>query len=411
MIEKENISKEFLNDLKYIISESKRKVVSSINYIMLQTYWTIGKRIVEEEQKGDFKAEYGSSLLKEIAIELTSEFGRGYSRINLQYMRKFYLEYKNAEAISLRLSWSHYLLLLSISDKNERSFYEKECENSNWSVRTLERQIDSSLYLRLLLSKEEVNKKTILELAQKGITYNTPDSFIKDPMVVEFLPLQKEKIIVEANLEKALTNKIEELLLELGRGFMFVGTQQRISIGNLNYYVDMVFYNNILKAYVLIDLKTTKFKPEYIGQMNFYINYYKKEINKKGDQDPIGIILCADKNNKIVDLAVQGLENNIYATKYTTVMPDVNMLQDEVSRLVGAFANKIDDIKLTSREKKIVEMLAKNTNLTIEEIANKLKLTPRTIKTIFKKLQEQGIIKRVGSSKKGKWEVVKNNLW
>ena len=192
---------------------------------------------------------------------------------------------------------------------------------------------------------------------------------------------------------------------------MFVGTQQRISIGNLNYYVDMVFYNNILKAYVLIDLKTTKFKPEYIGQMNFYINYYKKEINKKGDQDPIGIILCADKNNKIVDLAVQGLENNIYATKYTTVMPDVNMLQDEVSRLVGAFANKIDDIKLTSREKKIVEMLAKNTNLTIEEIANELKLTPRTIKTIFKKLQEQGIIKRVGSSKKGKWEVVKNNLW
>ena len=303
------------------------------------------------------------------------------------------------------------MLLLSISDKNERSFYEKECENSNWSVRTLERQIDSSLYLRLLLSKEEVNKKTILELAQKGITYNTPDSFIKDPLVVEFLPLQKEKIIVESNLEKALTNKIEELLLELGRGFMFVGTQQRISIGNLNYYVDMVFYNNILKAYVLIDLKTTKFKPEYIGQMNFYINYYKKEINKKGDQDPIGIILCADKNNKIVDLAVQGLENNIYATKYTTVMPDVNMLQDEVSRLVGAFANKIDDIKLTSREKKIVEMLAKNTNLTIEEIANKLKLTPRTIKTIFKKLQEQGIIKRVGSSKKGKWEVVKNNLW
>ena len=256
-----------------------------------------------------------------------------------------------------------------------------------------------------------MNKKTILELAQKGITYNTPDSFIKDPLVVEFLPLQKEKIIVESNLEKALTNKIEELLLELGRGFMFVGTQQRVSIGNLNYYVDMVFYNNILKAYVLIDLKTTKFKPEYIGQMNFYINYYKKEINKKGDQDPIGIILCADKNNKIVDLAVQGLENNIYATKYTTVMPDVNMLQDEVSRLVGAFANKIDDIKLTSREKKIVEMLAKNTNLTIEEIANKLKLTPRTIKTIFKKLQEQGIIKRVGSSKKGKWEVVKNNLW
>jgi len=407
MIEKENISKEFVNDLKQIISESKRKVVSSINYIMLQTYWTIGKRIVEEEQKGDFKAEYGSSLLKEIAIELTNEFGRGYSKSNLFSMRKFYLEYQNTEIISLRLSWSHYLLLLSISDKNERSFYEKECINSNWSVRTLERQIDSSLYLRVLLSKGEVNKKTVLELAQKGITYNTPDSFIKDPMVVEFLPLQKEKIIIESNLEKALTNKIEELLLELGRGFMFVGTQQRISIENLNYYVDMVFYNNILKAYVLIDLKTTKFKPEYIGQMNFYINYYKKEINKTGDQDPIGIVLCADKNNKIVDLAVQGLENNIYATKYTTIMPDANMLQDEVSRLVGAFANKIDNIKLTSREKKIIEIIKKDPKITTLRISDTLSLSVSTVERILKKLQLKNIIQREGSKKNGKWRIVK----
>ena len=407
MIEKENISKEFVNDLKQIISESKIKVVSSINYIMLQTYWTIGKRIVEEEQKGDFKAEYGASLLKEIAIELTNEFGRGYSRTNLQSMRKFYLEYQNTETICLRLSWSHYLLLLSISDKNERSFYEKECINSNWSVRTLERQIDSSLYLRLLLSKGEVNREKVLELAQKGITYNTPDSFIKDPMVVEFLPLQKEKIIVESNLEKALTNKIEELLLELGRGFMFVGTQQRISIENLNYYVDMVFYNNILKAYVLIDLKTTKFKPEYVGQMNFYINFYKKEINKKGDQDPIGIVLCADKNNKIVDLAVQGLENNIYATKYTTVMPDANMLQDEVSRLVGAFVNKKDEIKLTSREKKVIEMIANDPKITAKRIAEKFSLSVISIERVLSKLQSKGIIKREGSKKKGEWKIIK----
>ena len=407
MIEKENISKEFVNDLKQIISESKIKVVSSINYIMLQTYWTIGKRIVEEEQKGDFKAEYGASLLKEIAIELTNEFGRGYSRTNLQSMRKFYLEYQNTENICLRLSWSHYLLLLSISDKNERSFYEKECINSNWSVRTLERQIDSSLYLRLLLSKGEVNREKVLELAQKGITYNTPDSFIKDPMVVEFLPIQKEKIIVESNLEKALTNKIEELLLELGRGFMFVGTQQRISIENLNYYVDMVFYNNILKAYVLIDLKTTKFKPEYVGQMNFYINFYKNEINKIGDQDPIGIVLCADKNNKIVNLAVQGLENNIYATKYTTVMPDANMLQDEVSRLVGAFVNKKDEIKLTSREKKVIEMIANDPKITAKRIAEKFSLSVISIERVLSKLQSKGIIKREGSKKKGEWKIIK----
>ena len=169
----------------------------------------------------------------------------------------------------------------------------------------------------------------------------------------------------------------------------------------------MVFYNNILKAYVLIDLKTTKFKPEYVGQMNFYINFYKKEINKKGDQDPIGIVLCADKNNKIVDLAVQGLENNIYATKYTTVMPDANMLQDEVSRLVGAFVNKKDEIKLTSREKKVIEMIANDPKITAKRIAEKFSLSVISIERVLSKLQSKGIIKREGSKKKGEWKIIK----
>lgn len=217
---------ELYSDLKDIIKQSRSMVTRNVNTIMLKTYWNIGKRIVEEEQNGNFKAEYGSRLLKEISKELTNEFGRGFSRSNLQSMRKFFIEYPKCQTLSGKLSWSHYLLLLAISDKNERAFYEHECENSNWSVRALERQIDSALYQRLLLSKGEVNKEIVLELSQKGITYNTPDSFIKDPMVVEFVCLPEEKPMLESDLEKALIEHIEDFLLELGRGFMFVGSQQ-----------------------------------------------------------------------------------------------------------------------------------------------------------------------------------------
>ena len=300
---------------------------------MLITNWNIGRRIVEEEQNGMVKAEYGTALLKVLSKELTKQYGKGFSRSNLQSMRKFYLEYKKCQTLSGKLSWSHYLLLLGVSDKNARSFYEHECENSKWSVRELERQIDSALYERLLLSKGENNKKIVYELATKGVTYQTPDSFIKDPMVIEFLGLP-EKPIHESELEEAIINHIEEFLLELGRGFMFVGSQQRISIAGMNYYIDMVFYNKILRSYVLIDLKIGKLKPENFGQMNMYVNYYKNEINDEFDQAPIGIILCADKEKAIAEMTMQGLENNIYATKYTSVIPDKEVLENEVRKLL-----------------------------------------------------------------------------
>lgn len=279
------------------------------------------------------KAEYGTALLKVLSKELTNQYGKGFSRSNLQSMRKFYLEYKKCQTLSGKLSWSHYLLLLGVSDKNARSFYEHECENSNWSVRELERQIDSALYERLLLSKGEKNKKIVYELATKGVTYQTPDSFIKDPMVIEFIGLP-EKPIHESELEGAIINHIEEFLLELGRGFMFVGSQQRISIAGMNYYIDMVFYNKILKSYVLIDLKIGKLKPENFGQMNMYVNYYKNEVNDEFDQAPIGIILCADKEKAIAEMTMQGLENNIYAAKYTSVIPDKEVLENEVRKLL-----------------------------------------------------------------------------
>ena len=333
---KDIVSTGIIKDIKQIIEESKRTVVKNVNTIMLQTYWSIGKRIVEEEQNGNASSNYGDYVIKNLSRELTKEYGRGFSSTNLKMMRRLYSEYKNGQTLSDRLSWSHYLLLLGVDDLNARSFYQHECENSNWSVRELDRQIDSGLYERLLLSRGEAKKLTVLELANKGVTYQTPDSFIKDPMVLEFIGLP-EKPFLESDLEKAIVNHIEEFLLELGRGFMFVGTQQRISIAGMNYYVDMVFYNKILKSYVLIDLKMNKLKPENFGQMNMYINYYKNEVNDDGDQDPIGIILCARKDEALAKMSIQGIENNIYAARYTTVMPDIEMLQAEVQKVVKQY--------------------------------------------------------------------------
>ena len=326
-------------DIKQIIEESKKQVVRNVNTIMLHTYWNIGRRIVEEEQKGRETSNYGDYIIKNLSKELTKIYGKGYSSTNLKMMRRLYNEYKIGQTLSDQLSWSHYLLLLGVSDVNARGFYEHECENSNWSVRELERQIDSSLYERLLLSKGEVNKNTVMELSKKGVTYQTPNSFIKDPMVVEFLGTSEEKVMLESDLEKALLNHLEDFLLELGRGFMFVGSQQRISIAGMNYYVDLVFYNKILRSYVLIDLKINKLKPDNFGQMNMYINYYKNEINDETDQEPIGIILCADKEQEVVDMSIQGLQNNIFAAKYTTVIPDIEILQREVRKVVEKFDN------------------------------------------------------------------------
>ncbi len=303
---------------------------------MLHTYWSIGRRIVEEEQNGRDKSNYGDYVIKNLSSELTKVYGKGFSSTNLKMMRRLYNEYSNGQTLSDRLSWSHYLLFLGISDSNVRSFYEHECENSGWSVRELDRQIDSRLYERLLLSKGEMNKKTLLELANNGVSYNTPDSIIKDPMVLEFVGIA-EKPMLESDLEKAISNHIEDFLLELGRGFMFVRSQQRISISGMNYYVDMVFYNKILKSYVLIDLKMNKLKPENFGQMNMYVNYYKNEVNDYGDQDPIRIILCARKEESLAKMSIQGIENNIYAARYTSVIPDIETLQAEVERVVLAY--------------------------------------------------------------------------
>ena len=263
--------------------------------------------------------------------------------ISLLYnMKMFYTKYPIFQSVTGKLSWTHYCELLYISDDDKRSFYEKEAINSNWSVRELKRQISSSLFERLLLSNGEANKKKVLELALKGNEIAKPEDIVKDPYVFEFLGLPENKPMMESDLEEALVRQIEKFLLELGKGFMFVGTQQRVTFGNTHYYVDMVFYNKILRSYVLIELKTIKLMPEAVGQLNMYLNYYAAEVNDENDNPPIGLILCTDKGNVDMQYALGGLSNNIFASKYVTYMPDKEQLIAQVESVLASSDNKTD---------------------------------------------------------------------
>ena len=324
-----------VQEIKLILDNARNSVARQVNNELLTTYWNIGRIICEYEQSNPSRADYGKQTLKELSRELTREFGKGFSRSNLQNMRMFYLTYEKRQTLSGKLSWSHYCELLSISDPDKRSFYEKEAVNANWSVRELKRQIESSLFERLLLSRGDANKETVMTLALKGNEIVEPADIIRDPYVFEFLGIPEDKPIMESDMEKALVQQIEKFLLELGRGFMFVGTQQRVTVNNTHYYVDMVFYNKILRAYVLIELKTTKLAPEAAGQINMYLNYYAAEVNDLDDNPPIGIILCTDKDSITAEYALGGLSNNIFASRYVLYMPDKQQLIDQVEAVLN----------------------------------------------------------------------------
>jgi predicted nuclease of restriction endonuclease-like (RecB) superfamily len=296
MIQNNNIEN-IIMDTKKIVATARKNVAKEINSKLLQAYWEIGRTIVENEQNGSVSPEYGKKLYTQLSKELTKEFGKGFSRSNLFNMRNFYLKYPIVQTVSGQLSWSHYCELLSISDESKRSFYEKEVIN---------------------------------KLANTGIEIKQPQDILKDPYVFEFLGIPETKPLLEKDLEYKLIRHIEDFLLELGRGFMFVGSQQRITLNNTHYYVDMVFYNKILKAYVLIDLKMGKLKPENVGQINMYLNYYNTEINDEDDNPPIGIILCADKDEIAAEYALGGLNNQIFASKYTLYIPEKEKLIKEV---------------------------------------------------------------------------------
>ena len=335
------INKDIYSSIKELMDNARNKVAREVNNIIIQTYWEIGRIIVEEEQGNSYRAEYGKQLITDLSKNLTKEYGNGFSRSNLQNMRNFYLLYPICQTLSGKLSWSHYCELLSTSDDNKRSFYEKETINANWSVRELKRQIKTSLFERLLLSSGDENKEKVLELALKGNEINKASDVVKDPYVFEFLGIPEEKVIMENDLEKALITHIEKFLLELGKGFMYVGSQQRITLGNTNYYVDMVFYNKILRSYVLIELKTGKLMPEAVGQINMYLNYYKTEVNDNTDNEPIGIILCTDKDSIQAEYALGSLSNNIFASKYTLYIPNKEVLEEQVERVLSIYQEKL----------------------------------------------------------------------
>ena len=295
---------------------------------MVQNYFELGKQIVEHEQEGKNYANYGEYLLEALSENLTKEFGKGYSKRNLELIRKFYLTYKIAKSpISQSISWTHYLQLMRIQNEDERVFYENEIVSNNWSVRELNRQINNSLYERLLLSK---NKSEILKLSQEGQIIEKPKDIIKDPYILEFLNLPENHTYNESELEQALIDKLEHFLLELGKGFTFVGRQVRFTFDEEHYRIDLVFYNRLLKCFVLIDLKIGKLKHQDIGQIQMYVNYYYRFVKLEDENKTIGIILCKDKKDTLVEITLPENNEQIFASKYELILPSKKELKEVI---------------------------------------------------------------------------------
>lgn len=323
--------KRLLADIGFTIESARQNAVKAINTELVKANWEIGRHIVEFEQYGQERAEYGSELLARLSKDLRLLYGKGFGRRNILDMRRFYLAYGKWQTVSAKLSWSHYISLISITEDTIRKFYERQAINENLSVRELDRQIDSSLFERLALSKD---KKGVLQLSKKGHIVSKPAEVIKDPYVLDFLKIPQSIRMTEKHLEQKIIDNLQQFLLELGKGFTFVARQYRISIRNKHYSIDLVFYHRILKCFVLIDLKTKKVDHGDIGQMNLYLNYFKKEKNVEGDNEPIGIILSAEKDEVMVEYAMGGISNKIFVSKYQLYLPDKKLLQKEVKAIM-----------------------------------------------------------------------------
>lgn len=297
----------------------------------MRTYWLVGRHIVEYEQGGKEKAEYGSFLFEQLSKDLTKRYGKGFSRANLLYMRKLYLTFSKSETLSNVLSWSHYFEILRSDNDLEISFYTKQAEKENWSVRELKRQMKSMLFHRLALSKD---KKSILKLSEQGQEVQSANDILKDPYVLEFLNIPENYNYLESELEEKLISNLQNFLLELGKGFTFEARQYRISISGKHFYVDLVFYHRILKCFVLIDLKRGEVTHQDIGQMNLYLNYFKKEVSTEGDNEPIGIVLGANKDHVLVEYATESISNQLFVSKYQLYLPDKKQLENELNKLL-----------------------------------------------------------------------------
>lgn len=316
---------------------------------MVYTYFEIGRIIVEEEQNGKEKAKYGDTLIFNLSVKLSEQFGKGFSRTNLKQMRQFYLLYSTktiGQTVSdqFKLSWSHYVILIKIEDPLKRSFYEIETINNNWSVRELERQKNSSLYERLVLSRD---KEKVLELSKKGQVIETAKDIIKSPIVLEFLGLDEKKHYSESDLEGAIISQLQKFLLELGKGFLFEARQKRFTLDDQNFFVDLVLYNRLLRCYVLIDLKIGKITHQDLDQMQMYVNYYDRYVKLDSENKTIGILLCEENSKAVVKLTLPE-DSNIMVTEYNLYLPDKELLE----RKLKEFRELAEDRLL---EEKIIE--------------------------------------------------------
>ena len=310
----------------YIVS-AKQQIYKAVNSSMVEAYWNIGKKIYEVCGEND-RAAYGKQVLNDISNKLTAEFGKGFSVPNLRKMRQFYIMFQKRSTVLSELSWSHYELLIRVRDDNSRTFYAIECVKSSWSVRQLQRQINTLYYNRILASKD---KEAVAKEIETSVPKPEYESIIKDHYVLEFLDLPANEHFYESNLEEALINHLQKFLLELGRGFSFVARQKHFVVDGRHFYIDLVFYNYILKCFVLIDLKTEDLTHQDIGQMQMYVNYYTRELINDGDNPPIGILLCADKSDTLVKYTLPEDNNQIYASKYMTYLPSEEELKRELN--------------------------------------------------------------------------------
>ena len=331
----------YLN-IKNILQSARDNAYRQVNFIMVEAYWNIGKQIVEEEQNGENRAEYGTYLIKELSLKLSKEFGKGFSKQNLWNMRQFYSYFPILSSLRRELSWTHYKMILRVENKNAREWYADESVSSSWNTRALERQIGTHYYERILASKERESVK--LEAMDKTKNLKlVPKDIIKDPYVLEFLDLKDNKNFRESELESGLIEKIQEFLLELGRGFAFVSRQKRIKTELSDFYIDLVFYNYILKCFVIIDLKRGKLTHQDIGQIDMYVNMFDDLEKAKEDNPTIGIILCADKDNTVVKYSSINDKQNLFVSKYQLCLPTEEELKAEIEKDIFELGLMMED--------------------------------------------------------------------
>ena len=330
-----------LDDARKIIESARTNAVRSVDFSRVQMYWNLGRRIFEDEQEGKERADYGTYLIKKLATNLEAEYGSGFSERQLKFCRQFYKVYPIGNALRSQLNWSQYRALIQISDPAKREYYELESVNNGWTGRETERQINSQLYERLLISND---KETLLATARKERTIEKPTEIIKDPMILEFLGLERKPVYYESDLETALIEHLQQFLLELGNGFGFIARQKRLLIEDDEYFADLVFYNRLLKCFVVIELKTHKVTHEDLGQLQMYVNYFDRHEKLPDENPTIGILLCTAKNDEMVKMTLPEENKNILASKYELYLPSKEALQEEVKKLAEA-QQKFDDAK------------------------------------------------------------------